>query len=106
MSKDQIIGVILLIASIIGIIVYGYLIYMYPLIIMQITLFIAVAAVGTNSSMDRIHISHNTTTKTHRRNRERNRKGNERDREGGKRREEGRGRGEKGINNFKHPKSF
>ncbi|MCX8169162.1 MAG: transcriptional regulator [Candidatus Methanomethylicia archaeon] len=46
MSKDQVIGVLLLIASIIGIIVYGYLIYMYPMIIMQITLFIAVAAVG------------------------------------------------------------
>jgi len=46
MSKDQIIGVILLLASIIGIIVYGYLIYMYPMIVTQITLFVAVAAVG------------------------------------------------------------
>ncbi|MEM0085391.1 MAG: transcriptional regulator [Candidatus Methanomethylicia archaeon] len=46
MSKDQIIGVLLLLVSIIGIIVYGYLIYMYPMIITQITLFVAVAAVG------------------------------------------------------------
>jgi len=46
MSKDQVVGIILLLASIIGIIVYGYLIYMYPMIVTQITLFIAVAAVG------------------------------------------------------------
>ncbi|MEM2136550.1 MAG: transcriptional regulator [Candidatus Methanomethylicia archaeon] len=46
MSKDQVIGVLLLLASIIGIILYGYLLYIYPTIIVQITLFVAVTAVG------------------------------------------------------------
>lgn len=45
MSKDQIIGALLLLGSVIGIIVYGYLLYLYPQFILQITAFVAVAGV-------------------------------------------------------------
>lgn len=43
MQKDQIIGILILIGSIIGIIVYGLLIYYWPLIVLQITAFLALA---------------------------------------------------------------
>ena len=45
MSKDQLIGALLLVGSIIGIIVYGYLLYLYPQIILQITAFVVIAGV-------------------------------------------------------------
>ncbi|MEM0054028.1 MAG: transcriptional regulator [Nitrososphaeria archaeon] len=45
MSKDQLIGALLLVGSVIGIIVYGYLLYLYPQLILQITAFVAVAGV-------------------------------------------------------------
>ena len=46
-SKDQVIGALLLIASIIGILVYGWLVFLtpYSLIVVQITAFIAIAAI-------------------------------------------------------------
>ncbi|MCS7117009.1 MAG: transcriptional regulator [Nitrososphaerota archaeon] len=43
MHKDQVIGVLILIGSIIGIVIYGLLIYYWPLIVLQITAFLALA---------------------------------------------------------------
>jgi predicted DNA-binding transcriptional regulator len=45
LSRDRAIGGLLLAGGIIGIIIYGYVLYLYPLILLQITAFIAVAAV-------------------------------------------------------------
>lgn len=45
MSKDQAIGAALMAGSIAGIIVYGWLLINYPMIILQLTGFIAVAGV-------------------------------------------------------------
>jgi predicted DNA-binding transcriptional regulator len=45
MNKDQSIGVIILVASVVGILVYAWLIYTFPLIVLQITASLAVAAV-------------------------------------------------------------
>ena len=45
MNKDQSIGAIILVASVVGILVYAWLIYTFPLIVLQITAFLAVAAV-------------------------------------------------------------
>ena len=44
MNKDQSIGAIILVASVVGILVYAWLIYTFPLIVLQITAFLAVAA--------------------------------------------------------------
>ena len=44
-SKDRLIGLSILIASVIGIGVYAWLLYAYALIILQITAFIAIAAI-------------------------------------------------------------
>lgn len=45
-SKDQIIGIGILIASIVGIIVYGWLVFFVnPMLVLQITAFIAIAAI-------------------------------------------------------------
>lgn len=44
-SKDQLIGSLILIASVAGIGVYAWLLYAYALIILQATAFIAVAAI-------------------------------------------------------------
>jgi len=46
MAKDQAIGGALLVGSIIGIIIYAYLLIAYPIIILQLTAFVAVTAVG------------------------------------------------------------
>jgi len=43
MNTDQILGAIIMIVSILVIIVYGYLIFMYPLIVLQITVFLVIA---------------------------------------------------------------
>ena len=43
MSKDQLMGFLLLLGSIIGIIVYGYLLYTWPILILEITAFLIVA---------------------------------------------------------------
>jgi predicted DNA-binding transcriptional regulator len=45
LSKDQIIGLLILIGSAAGIIIYGLLISYYPTIVLQLTAFLAVAAV-------------------------------------------------------------
>jgi len=45
MNKDQGIGAVLLVASIVGVIVYAWLLFTYAIVVLQITAFIAVAAV-------------------------------------------------------------
>ena len=45
MNKDQGIGALILVASIIGVIVYAWLLYAYATVVLQITAFVAVAAV-------------------------------------------------------------
>jgi predicted DNA-binding transcriptional regulator len=45
MNKDQAIGAVLLVAGIVGILVYAWLLFAYALVVLQITAFIAVAAV-------------------------------------------------------------
>jgi len=45
MNKDQLIGLSILIASVIGIGVYAWLLYAYALIVLQITAFIAITAI-------------------------------------------------------------
>ncbi|MGQ9781855.1 MAG: transcriptional regulator [Nitrososphaeria archaeon] len=43
MNKDQLIGLALLIGSIVGIVIYGYLLYNWATIILQVTAFLIVA---------------------------------------------------------------
>jgi predicted DNA-binding transcriptional regulator len=45
MNKDQAMGVAILVGSIAGIIVYAWLIYTYAIVTLQVTAFLAVAAV-------------------------------------------------------------
>jgi predicted DNA-binding transcriptional regulator len=45
MNKDQGIGAVLLVAGIVGILVYAWLLFAYAIVVLQITAFIAVAAV-------------------------------------------------------------
>jgi predicted DNA-binding transcriptional regulator len=45
MNKDQGIGAVLLVAGIVGIVIYAWLLYAYAIVVLQITAFIAVAAV-------------------------------------------------------------
>jgi predicted DNA-binding transcriptional regulator len=45
MNKDQSIGVMILVAGVAGILLYAWLIYAFPLVVLQITAFLAVAAV-------------------------------------------------------------
>jgi predicted DNA-binding transcriptional regulator len=45
MNKDQGIGAALLVASIAGIVVYAWLLFAYAIVVLQITAFIAVAAI-------------------------------------------------------------
>jgi predicted DNA-binding transcriptional regulator len=45
MNKDQAIGAVLLVAGIAGIVIYTWLLYAYAIVVLQITAFIAVAAV-------------------------------------------------------------
>ena len=44
MNKDQGIGAVLLVASIVGVLVYAWLLFTYAIVVLQITAFIAVAA--------------------------------------------------------------
>jgi predicted DNA-binding transcriptional regulator len=44
-SKDQTLGAVILVVSIIGIAAYGVLIWYFPLIVLEITAFLAVAGV-------------------------------------------------------------
>ena len=43
MNKDRLIGLALLLGSVIGIIVYGYLLYILSQIVLQITVFLLIA---------------------------------------------------------------
>jgi predicted DNA-binding transcriptional regulator len=45
MSKDQMYGAIILLVSIVGLVVYTLLLYWYPVVVLQITAFVAVALV-------------------------------------------------------------
>jgi predicted DNA-binding transcriptional regulator len=45
MNKDQGIGALILVVSIIGVIVYAWLLFAYAILVLQITAFIAVALV-------------------------------------------------------------
>jgi predicted DNA-binding transcriptional regulator len=45
MNKDQGIGTVILVASIIGVIVYAWLLFTYAIIVLQVTAFVAIAAV-------------------------------------------------------------
>lgn len=45
MNKDQSIGAVILVVSIVGIVVYTWLLYAYPMVVLQITAFIAVAGI-------------------------------------------------------------
>jgi predicted DNA-binding transcriptional regulator len=43
MNKDQGIGAVLLVAGIVGIVIYAWLLFAYAIVVLQITAFIAVA---------------------------------------------------------------
>jgi hypothetical protein len=45
MNKDQGIGLVVLVASVVGIVLYAWLIYAFTILILQITAFIAVAGI-------------------------------------------------------------
>lgn len=45
MNKDQLIGAAIVVGSILGIIVYGWLLYSFPIVMLQLTAFLAAAAV-------------------------------------------------------------
>lgn len=45
MSRDQSLGAIILLVSVIGIAVYAWLLYAYSIIVLQVTAFIAVAGI-------------------------------------------------------------
>jgi predicted DNA-binding transcriptional regulator len=45
LNRDRAIGTILLMGSVIAIIVYGWLLYGFPIIVLQITAFVVVAGV-------------------------------------------------------------
>jgi predicted DNA-binding transcriptional regulator len=45
MSKDQMYGAVILLVSVVGLVVYAGLLYVYPVVILQITAFVAVALV-------------------------------------------------------------
>ena len=47
MNKDQAMGVAILVGSVAGIIVYAWLLYTYAIVTLQVTAFLAVAAVMT-----------------------------------------------------------
>jgi predicted DNA-binding transcriptional regulator len=44
-SKDQVYGVVIFLISVVGIILYGWFVYGWPLITLQITAFLAVALI-------------------------------------------------------------
>jgi len=45
LNRDQSIGAIILVASVIGIVAYGWLLYAFPTVVLQVTAFIAVAGI-------------------------------------------------------------
>jgi len=44
-NRDQAIGAVILIASVAGIAIYGWLVYAFAIVVLQLTAFLAVAAV-------------------------------------------------------------
>ena len=47
MNRDRLIGATILVASVIGIVAYGWLLYAFSTVVLQITAFIAVAGILT-----------------------------------------------------------
>jgi predicted DNA-binding transcriptional regulator len=45
MNKDRAIGVAILAGSVVGIILYAWLVYAFPVVVLQVTAFVAVAGV-------------------------------------------------------------
>jgi predicted DNA-binding transcriptional regulator len=45
MNRDQAFGAIILLASIVGIVLYAWLLYAYSIVVLQVTAFIAVAGI-------------------------------------------------------------
>ncbi|MGA3297372.1 MAG: transcriptional regulator [Candidatus Bathyarchaeia archaeon] len=45
MSRDQTIGAVILLASVVGLVTYGYVLYFYAMLVLQVTAFVAVAVV-------------------------------------------------------------
>ena len=45
MNKDQAIGAVILVGSVVGVALYAWLLYAFAMVVLQITAFIAVAAV-------------------------------------------------------------
>jgi predicted DNA-binding transcriptional regulator len=45
MNKDQVLGAVILIGSIVGIGVYAYLLFLWSILVLELTAFLAVAAV-------------------------------------------------------------
>jgi len=45
LNKDQAIGAVILVASVAGVVVYGWLLYALAMVVLQVTAFLAVAAV-------------------------------------------------------------
>jgi len=45
MNKDQTIGAVILLVSVVGIAVYAWLLYAYSIVVLQVTAFIAVAGI-------------------------------------------------------------
>jgi len=44
-NRDQVYGAIILVGSLVGLVVYGWLLYMFAMVVLQATAFLAVAAV-------------------------------------------------------------
>ena len=64
MNKDQGIGAVILVASIIGVIVYAWLLFAYAIVVLQITAFIAVAAVLVIAGLDWVDDGDDASTST------------------------------------------
>ena len=45
MDNDRAVGSVILLGSVLGIVLYGVLVYYWPLLLLQITAFVAVAAI-------------------------------------------------------------
>ena len=45
MNKDQTIGAVILLVSMVGIVVYAWLLYAYSIVVLQVTAFVAVAGI-------------------------------------------------------------
>jgi predicted DNA-binding transcriptional regulator len=45
LNKDQTLGATILVGSIVGILIYGWLLYIFPIIVLQVSAFVAAAGV-------------------------------------------------------------